>query len=235
MTAVADLRVLSGGAAKGLVAALDGAIRAQVGAGIAGTFGAVGAMRERLLAGEPCDVVILTASVVDALTADGCLVAGASAPLGRVHTGIAVRSGDPLPRIDDRTSLAAALRAADGIYFPDPQRATAGIHFDNVLQALGIRTEVTPHLKPYPNGATAMLNLARAVEPIAIGCTQVTEILYTDGVQLVGRLPPEFELATVYTAAVCSRAADPRRARQLVSLLSGADSAALRARGGFES
>jgi molybdate transport system substrate-binding protein len=231
----ADLRVLSGGAAKGLVAALDGAIRAQAGAGIAGTFGAVGAMRERLLAGEPCDVVILTASLVDALTADGHLLGDASAPLGRVHTGIAVRRGDPLPRIDDRTSLAAALRATNAIYFPDPQRATAGIHFDSVLRALGIRTEVAPRLKPYPDGATAMLHLAQAVEASAIGCTQVTEILYTDGVKLVGKLPPEFALATVYTAAVCSRAADPQRARRLVALLSGADSAALRARGGFES
>jgi molybdate transport system substrate-binding protein len=146
-----------------------------------------------------------------------------------------VRRGDPLPRIDDRASLAAALRAAKAIYFPDPQRAIAGIHFDHVLRALGIHADVTPYLRPYPNGATAMLHLAQATEPAAIGCTQLTEILNTDGVTLVGKLPAQFELATVYAAAVCSRATDPRRARQVVALLSGADSAAARAEGGFES
>jgi molybdate transport system substrate-binding protein len=235
VTAVADLRLLGGGAAKGLVGALDEAIRAAIGAGIDGAFGAVGAMKERLLSGEACDIVILTAALVDELTAAGHLVPGASAALGRVFTGIAVRRGHPLPRIDDRASLAAALRAAKAIYFPDPQRATAGIHFDHVLRALGIHADVAPYLRPYPNGATAMLHLAQATEPAAIGCTQLTEILYTDGVTLVGKLPAQFELATVYAAAVCSRATDPRRARQVVALLSGADSAAVRAEGGFES
>ena len=34
-----------------------------------------------------------------------------------------------------------------------------------------------------------------------VGCAQVTEILYTNGVQLVDVLAKAFELATVYTAA----------------------------------
>lgn len=228
------LRVLSGGAAKGLVGALRSTFLAATGAGIEGTFGAVGAMKERLLAGEPCDVMIVTATLVDELIAAGHLVAGSVAPLGRVRTGIAVRMGDALPGIADRASLAATLRASKGIYFPDPQRATAGIHFDNVLRALGVDADVAPYRRIYPNGATAMLHLAQSAEPRAIGCTQVTEIIYTDGVALAGPLPKEFELATVYTAAVCSNARDPVGARELVALLSGEDSAAIRVEGGFE-
>ena len=52
---------------------------------------------------------------------------------------------------------------------------------------------------------------SRAARPI--GCTQVTEILSTPGVTLVGPLPKEFELATVYTAGVCTKAALPAEAR----------------------
>ncbi|MEO8849786.1 MAG: ABC transporter substrate-binding protein, partial [Casimicrobiaceae bacterium] len=84
------------------------------------------------------------------------------------------------------------------------------------------------------NGAAAMAALAQAQEPHAIGCTQVTEILYTPGVVLAGTLPREFELATVYSAAVCSGAADSARARQLVAMLAGTESAVIRAAGGFE-
>ena len=47
------LTLLSGGAAHGLVAALAPQFKAETGADIDGTFGAVGAMRDKLLAGAP--------------------------------------------------------------------------------------------------------------------------------------------------------------------------------------
>ena len=199
-----------------------------------GTFGAVGAMREKLLAGEPCDVVILTAAMVAELERDGRVLAGTSAPLGRVRTGVAVRAGEPVPDIADGAALRAALLAARAIYFPDPELATAGIHFIKVLRKLGIHDEVAPRLMPFPNGATAMRELAAATGPGLVGCTQITEIKYTPGVVLAGPLPAEFELSTVYTAAVCAAPREPDLARRFVALLTGASSQALRAAGGFE-
>ena len=75
----------------------------------------------------------------------------------------------------------------------------------------------------------------------AIGCTQVTEINYTEGVQLVAPLPVEFELATVYSAAVTSRTMDDAAqatqanlAAQFIALLTSDGAAPLRAAGGFE-
>ncbi|HEX5463423.1 MAG TPA: substrate-binding domain-containing protein, partial [Burkholderiales bacterium] len=134
------LNILSAGAAKGLVTALEPQFRADTEATIEGNFGAVGAMREKFLAGDPCDVIILTAAQIDALTQQGHLVAGSGAPLGRVRTGIAVRAGQPLPAVSDASSLAASLKAAvKGVYIPDPVRSTAGIHFVGVLEKLGIR------------------------------------------------------------------------------------------------
>jgi molybdate transport system substrate-binding protein len=232
--AAAVLRVLSGGAAKAVVGALEHAIFEVTGATIDATFGAVGAMQERLVAGDACDVVILTEALVAELTTSGHLVAGASAALGGVRTGIAVRNGEPLPAIADRATLAATLRAAKCIHFPDPQRATAGIHFDHVLRTLGIHDAVTPYIRTWPNGATAMQHLAQSREPHAVGCTQITEIVDTDGVQLVGALPPPFELVTVYTAAVSAGATDPERARRLVTLLAASASAPTRTAAGFE-
>jgi len=76
--------------------------------------------------------------------------------------------------------------------------------------------------------------MARCDESGLIGCTQVTEILYTPGVSLVAPLPQAFELATVYTAAVSSQADSPQAAAALIALLISPSSAALRAAGGFE-
>ena len=179
-------------------------------------------------------MVILTQAIVAELAAGGQLVPDGCADLGRVRTGIAVRAGDPLPGIGSAAALRSALLAAGGIFFPDPQTATAGIHFARVLDALGIRDQVAPRLKAFPNGSTAMRALAQSGGERPIGCTQVTEIRNTPGVALVGMLPREFELATVYSVGVCSAAASAAAARRFAALLTGESSRALREHAGFE-
>lgn len=54
------VNILSGGAAQGLVRGLTEAFKAQTGSGIAGEFGAVGVMADKLRASTPADLVILT-------------------------------------------------------------------------------------------------------------------------------------------------------------------------------
>lgn len=228
------LHVLSGGAAQGLVQAVADAFRRDCGLEISGTFGAVGAMRETLATGAPADLLILTAALIADLERAGQVVAGSAVPIGVVRTGVAVRSGDPALACGDAGRLQAALDAADGIYFPDPMLATAGIHFAKVLQALGIAVENNPKLLTYPNGATAMRALAASRLARPIGCTQVTEILNTPGVHLAGLLPAQFELATVYTAAVADRAEHPDAARRLAAMLIADAAKPHRDRLGFE-
>jgi molybdate transport system substrate-binding protein len=228
------LHVLSGGAAQGVVAALSDEFQATTGYAIDGTFGAVGAMKEKLLAGAPADVLILTRALIDELADAGQVDPGTRADLGRVRTGVAVRAGDPTPDVSTPEALRTALRAASAIFFPDPQRATAGIHFARVLETLGIAAEVAGRLSTHPNGATAMRALAKATGERPIGVTQITEILNTPGVTLVAPLPREFELATLYTAAVCARAPAPDAARRLVALLSDDRTRPVRKKAGFE-
>jgi molybdate transport system substrate-binding protein len=227
------LTILSGGAAQGLVGALAAEFKAQSGCEIDATFGAVGAMRDKLHSGAPADLLILTRALIDELGAQGHVVAGSAADLGTVQTAVAVRSGEALPDVGSAAGLRAALLAADAIHFPDPKLATAGIHFAGVIERLGIAADVASRLKTYPNGATAMRELAAVRGGRPIGCTQATEILSTPGAQLVAPLPPGFELATVYTAGVCTRAIFPEPAQALAALLAGETARAARERAGF--
>jgi hypothetical protein len=84
------------------------------------------------------------------------------------------------------------------------------------------------------NGATAMRAMAESREANLIGATQVTEINYTEGVDLVDVLPPEFELITDYTLGICSQSHHPEQAQLLADLLTGPASEAVRRLGGFE-
>ena len=233
-SSISPLHLLSGGAAQGLVAQLQADFEAAQSCSLTGTFGAVGMMKDRLLAGAPCDVIILTRTLIDQLIASGELVPGSARDLGVVKTGIAVKTGESPVDVSTPAQLKAALQAATGIYFPDPVKATAGIHVMNVLKALGLDTELADRLRPFPNGATAMKAMAQCAEPGLLGCTQITEILYIDGVELVAPLPQAFELATVYTAAVCSRSTAPALAAELTATMTRPDNAAVRQTCGFE-
>ena len=117
--------------------------------------------------------------------------------------------------------MRAALLAADEIHFPDPEQATAGIHFAKVMRDLGIWDEVADRLKPAPNGATAMRALAASKSRQPIGCTQATEIIATPGIVLVAPLPPGCDLATVYTCALAAKSEAPAEAAELIAMLTG--------------
>jgi molybdate transport system substrate-binding protein len=223
-----QLRFLSAGAAQGLVRSLA----AEAGIQVAGTFSAVGAIREKVLAGEACDIVILTRAQIAEMAAQGFVAPGTAADLGTVPTAIAVKSGTPSPAISNGDELRAALLAADALYFPDPQKATAGIHFAKVMDALGIREQVAARLRTFPNGTTAMREMAVASGK-PVGCTQATEILATPGITLVGSLPEPHGLATVYTAAAGATPLNPDAARDFLARLTGDTSRALRTRSGF--
>src|SRR5712691_6434406 len=101
-----QLQILSGGAAQGLVDALRSQFKTHTGCEIVGTFGAVGAMKDKLLAGAPADMMILTSALIAELARTAHVVTGSATDIGTVLTAVAVRTGDPAPAIGN----AAALR-----------------------------------------------------------------------------------------------------------------------------
>ena len=228
-----NLKILSGGAAQGLVTSLTATFKAQTGFDISGEFGAVGAMAEKLHKGVPTDVVILTAALVAKLAEEKLVVAASVFDVGMVETALAVRKGDPLIKVRDEADLREALLASDAIFVPDTKASTAGIHVAKVLAQLGVADAVAAQLKIYPNGATAMHQLAGSDAKRPIGCTQSTEIISTEGIVLSGPLPRGCELATMYTAGVTTQATNAAQAQALIELLTSADAREPRTRAGF--
>ena len=228
-----NLNILSGGAAQGLVASLATAFTAQTGFDITGEFGAVGAMADKLRQGTPTDIVILTTAIVTKLAEEALVVATSIADIGLVETALAVRTSDPPVTVKDAASLRECLLASDAIYVPDTKASTAGIHVAKILAQLGIADEVAARLRIFPNGATAMREMAASGARRPIGCTQSTEIISTKGVMLSGMLPAGCELATMYTAGVTTKAAHAPEAQVLIDLLIGEGQREQRERAGF--
>jgi molybdate transport system substrate-binding protein len=227
------LKILSGGAAHGLVKSVTGQFREITGLELEGEFGAVGVMAGKLRAGMQADIVVLTAAIIADLVRENLVAAASVRDIGRVETALAVRTGDPPVDAHDAGTLRAAFVTAGAIFVPDTKTSTAGIHVANVLAKLGIAGELAERLNIFPNGATAMRNLAASSAARPIGCTQATEIISTEGVILSGALPQGYDLATVYTAAIGATADKAEQAQVLIDLLTGAGQHELRTRAGF--
>jgi molybdate transport system substrate-binding protein len=90
-----NLKILSGGAAQGLVASLASQFKAQTGLAIEGAVGAVGAMAGKLRGGTPADIVVLTANMIADLAPENLVTGASISDIGLVETAIAVRAGDP--------------------------------------------------------------------------------------------------------------------------------------------
>jgi molybdate transport system substrate-binding protein len=230
---VNSLRILSGGAAQGLVTRLAPALKSTTGFNLTGEFGAVGGLADKLRHGDPADIVILTTALIARLAEEKLVDPASITDIGLVETSLAVRSRDPKLIVRNADDLRRALLAADEIYVPDTGASTAGIHVAKVLQQLGIADQIGARLKIHPNGATAMRELAASSAKRPIGCTQSTEIISTEGVELSGSLPQSCELKTMYTAALATAAANGPQAQALIKLLAGPEAKDLRRHAGF--
>ena len=221
------LSILSAGAAESLVKRLR-KDATDLDIEVVASFGAVGAMKEALLAGATCDLFITSARVMEQLIASKQLNAASVSDVGWVRTGLAVRLSDPVPDVTTPTAVADVLRTAPELFFPDPVRSTAGIHFSKVLEQIGLDHAAGASLHTFPNGATAMRALADRGQAGALGCTQETEILQTEGIALAGPLPQPYNLATRYQCALVRSADERHAAEQIFELLTGAQTAPLR-------
>ena len=230
---MATLRILSAGAAQAVVEPLMAAFKKE-GREVSAEFGAVGAMKARLLEGAPADVIILSAALIEELIAGGHVRPGSRSDLGRVGTGVAVRKGAPLPEVGAIEALRGNLVAATRIVCPDPATATAGKIVMQALERMGIADQTKPKLQFFPNGYAAMKWLAASPGQLEIGITQNTEIKANPGVTYVGPLPDALQVKTVYSAGLCVQAQEPDLATQFLSRLTGPANRTTLAAAGYE-
>jgi len=231
---VATLNVFCAGAAQAVVTEIAAKFQRDSGNFVAANFGAVGAMKARVLAGEPADVIVLTAALIDELIAQGLVVAGSRVDLGKVGTGVAVRAGTPLPDVANVQVLRGNLLAAKRVLFPDPAVATAGKVVMSALDTMGIAEELKPRLRFFPNGYAAMNDLAQSTGLHELGITQITEIMANKGVTLVGPLPAEVQNIAVYSAGLAAGSAQPDLARELIRRLTGFNAQPVLSAAGFD-
>jgi molybdate transport system substrate-binding protein len=228
------LRLLAAGATEASVRDQIHLFKEQTGLTLEYSFGAVGALRDKVLAGEPADVVVVTPVIITALEAQQLVRAGSRVDLGQIGGGLAVRAGDPLPTISTPNELKQALLDADEVYYADPAVATAGAALMKVVDTLGIGDQVRAKGRSAPGGKEAMQNMTRSSAARVIGATQMSEIKSVPESVLVAPYPAPLQVKTTYSAIILQRSKRVGDATKLTQFFQGPDFQARLAQSGFE-
>ena len=213
----AEIKVLSAGAVKDIVAELAEAFRQETGHTVMLSSGTAGGIRQKVTAGDPADVVIVTDTVLAQLAATGLVVADSRADIARTGIGVAVREGAPLPDISSPEAFKRTILAATSIVYLDPASgATSGVYFAGVLERLGIAAAVKEKTVLWPGGFAAEA-VAKGQAELCVH--QISESLPVKGVTLVGPLPRDLQKITTYSAVLSTRAATPAAARAFIAFM----------------
>jgi molybdate transport system substrate-binding protein len=193
----AELKVLSAGVGElGLRQAIpayekSGGDRVTVG------FAVPKLLKERVLAGEPADVLIAPSTVIDAVLAGGKALEPRLI-VGQVGVGVVVRKGDTRPAIATPDEVKKAATGATSVIY---NRASTGLYLDQLFERLGITQAIAGKVQRYADGDAVMRHIVDAPKG-SVGFGAIAEIrLYTDkGADYVGPLPAQIQNYTRYEA-----------------------------------
>ena len=222
----AEIKLMSSGGMKVALIDIIPAFELATKHKVAAIYAAPGVIKDRILAGEPTDVLVFPAPGLDDLVKQGKIAADSKIILARSGMGVAARAGAPKPDISTPDALKRTLLAAKSIIYTDPAlRSPSGLHFANVLERLGIAEEMKAKSKLH-NGVGFNAEFVASGE-IELGIQQISEIVPVKGVELVGPLPPDLQLTTVFATGVGFDAKEQAAAKEFIKFLASPAAAAV--------
>ena len=184
---------------------------------------------DRLRGGETADVVILTKQGLDDLAGQGSVVASSCVDLARSFVGIAVKAGAAHPDIATEPALRAAMLGARSIAYS--RIGASGIFFAQLIERLGIASEINARARIIPSGLTAALLVSGEAD---LAVQQISELKQVAGVDVVGPIPRELQTAAVFSAGRWAASAKAAQADALLKYLASPEVAPVLRESGLE-
>ena len=229
----ADLKVISAGAVRGLIAQIIDDYSHQTGQKFDFTIGTTGQLRSVITSGQHADLIIVAVPLMAELEQTGKLTPGSRAELGRVGIGVAVREGASVPDVATPDAFKQALVAARSVAYTNPaEGGTSGIYFNSLTERLGIADAIKQKALLTKGGREAAVEVAEGRAEMAV--IFVSEAIAVNGVKVAGLLPPSLQDYSAYAAAIPASSTDPAAARAFIAALTSAAMAERWRANGFE-
>lgn len=219
----AELKVMSSNALKTVLEDLGPKFEKASGHKIAFDFDTAVALKAKIEAGAAFDVAVVGAPQAADLVKQGKFDGATLTDLARSGVGMAVKKGAPKPDIGTVDAFRQALTQAKSIGFVE--QGASGIYLKSLFVKLGVAEVIKDKLRPLPASNPAAHAVANG--EAEIGMTQISEILPYPGADLVGPLPADIQLTTVFAVAAAAKGGQGDAAGALIKFLRSPEAASV--------
>jgi molybdate transport system substrate-binding protein len=140
---------------------------------------------------------------------------GSVRPLAQASFGLGVKRGEPRPDISTPERFEQALLSARSVAYS--QTGASGIHFQDVIERLGIAEAVGARATAIHAGFTADKVIAGEAD---LAVQQISELMSIDGIDVVGPFPEPYQKHTDFSAAIFTDSETPEIAEEFLDHLS---------------
>ena len=170
--------------------------------------------KRQIDAGDAFDVAILTTPLIADLVRTGKIAADMTADIARSGIGVGVRAGALKPDISSVEAFKRTLLRAQSV--AHSEEGASGVHFNRLLERLGIAADMKAKLKPLGSRATGPAVAKGEVELFVV---VIPSIVASSGITFVGPVPAELQTYVDFTAGVSAAATQPDAAKALLKHL----------------
>jgi molybdate transport system substrate-binding protein len=223
MSHAAEIRVISANGMRDVIAETKAGFERASGHRLTVTVTETGAIRRRVLGGEPFDVIMAPREATDEFEQAGKLTPGTAVALIRVSFGLAVPSDGPRPDVSTPDALKRTLLAAKTVLITDPATGgISGVQFMDVLTKLGIADEMKGKLVPQSGGAFHAERVVRGEADLAAQAEH--EIRCVRGATFLP-YPAVLQRTIIFMGGVGTAARDVQAAKDYLAFMTGAETA----------
>ena len=184
---------------------------------------------KRVQAGELFDVVFLASDAIAKLISSGHVLADSRVDLVRSQVAVAVKDDALIPSIADAAAVRQAVIGAASIGYSTGPSGTALLA---LFERWGITADVKEKLRQAPAGVPVAAMVARG--DVALGFQQRSEMIDAPGINVIGDLPPEIAIETIFSGGVCTASTRADEARALLEAFAAPAHAGIKAKHGME-
>lgn len=164
-------------------------------------------VERRVADGEAVDLVLLALPALGRLAQAARVVAASVVPIAISPTCVAVAEGTEATDISTLAAFQATLTRAESIGL---STGPSGRAFRALLERWGLAEQIAPRLIEAPPGVAVATLIAQG--RVSLGLQQASELAGRPGVRVLGPLPPEAAIDTVFAGAVAACSVQPEAA-----------------------
>jgi molybdate transport system substrate-binding protein len=171
--------------------------------------------KQKVEAGEPFDIIIVTPALIDDLVKQGKVAADTPTVIAKSGLAFVIKAGAAKPDVGTVEAFKRTLLAAKSVTYT--KQGVSGVLFAGIIAKLGIAEALAPKTQLTAAGEEASANVVAG--RAELGVLPVSEILPVKGAEVGAVFPGDLQQYIVMSGGVGARAEQGTAARELLKFM----------------